>query len=122
MTDLFDAKISCKNCDIVMSRGRVEHGGMLVRALRCGKCGDMIIHPEDKIAVEQFRNLKGKTFSVKLRVVGNSHAVSIPKEVVDFLHHMHNQIDGDFDKMVRLCVENSKQLSLRFDEENEHGR
>ena len=59
-------------------------------------------------------NLKGKTYNVKLRMVGNSHAISIPKEIVNFIHEQEKMMDD----MVRLCFEDMRKLSLVFGEDN----
>jgi hypothetical protein len=64
---------------------------------------------------EDFKNLKDKTYNVKLRVVGNSHAISIPKEIVEFIQH-HEKV---MDNMVRLCFEDMHKLSLIFGEKDQ---
>ena len=40
---------------------------------------------EDKKEYEGFVRLKQKEYNVKMRMVGNSYAVSIPREIVDFM-------------------------------------
>ncbi len=122
MTDIFDAKILCKNCNIEMKPAIINKNGFELRAMKCDKCHDKIIHPADLNASSHFNDLKGKTFSVKLRMVGNSHAVSIPKEIVDFMNEMNDvhergrRIRSEIDNMVRLCFEDFGRLSLRFGE------
>lgn len=121
MADIFDAKIMCKNCDVQMKTGLVSKRGVELRAVRCEKCGEVIVHPADLNCLEQYKDLKGKTFNVKLRVVGNSHAVSIPKEIIDFMNEMHKGMKKEMDDMVRLCFEDFHRLSLRFgDIESKH--
>lgn len=102
-----------------MERGIVDKSGMHLRAVICPKCGDKIIHPADLNSWEHFNNLKGKTFSVKLRMVGNSHAISIPKEIVDFINEQHREVERDMQDMVRLCFEDFRKLSVMFGEEEE---
>jgi ribosomal protein S27E len=119
MTDIFEAKISCKNCSNEMDKIVVNKNGFGLRAVECGKCGDKIIHPSDKQNFEHFNNIRGKTFNVKLRMVGNSHAISIPKEIVNFINEMHSDMREDMDDMVRLCFEDFGRLSVRFDDRNE---
>ncbi|MAE50009.1 hypothetical protein CMI48_04255 [Candidatus Pacearchaeota archaeon] len=134
MADIFDQKIVCKNCNKQMREQRVEKKGMQVRSVACKKCGVEVIHPSDQAALEQYGNLKGKTFTVKLRAVGNSHAVSIPKEIVRFINDTHKQMERDMDDtlrrgrlkrdssrdnsminhMVKLCFEDFGRLSMRF--------
>ncbi len=114
MTDIFDARILCKNCGIEMKPVIINRNGFELRAVKCLKCGDKIIHPADLNVQEHFNGLKGKTFSVKLRMVGNSHAVSIPKEIVNFINERHKEMKKQMDDMVRLCFEDFDRLSLRF--------
>ena len=45
-----------------------------------------------------------------MRLVGNSYAVSIPKEIVSFMSTQEKIMDD----MVRLCFEDLNRLSLNF--------
>ena len=122
MTDIFDTTIVCRKCNVPMEQTIVEKQGCELRAVVCSQCKDKIIHPADLNALTQFNDLKGKTFQVKLRMVGNSHAISIPKEIVEFMNDMntmHKQHKKQMDDMVRLCFEDMRSLSLRFGGENE---
>ncbi len=117
MTDIFDAKILCKNCGVVMKPTIVNKGGFELRAVQCEKCGDKIIHPADLNASDHYKDLKGKTYNVKLRVVGNSHAISIPKEIVEFMEEMNkmrSNIRSEMDNMVKLCFEDFGKLRVDF--------
>lgn len=119
MTDIFDAVILCKKCNRQMEPIIVEKEGLELRAVHCPECSDRIIHPADLNGLEHFNNLRGKTFSVKLRMVGNSHAVSIPKEIINFMNEQHRVAKKQMDEMVRLCFEDFDRLSLRFGDEDE---
>ena len=119
MTDIFDTKIICKKCGIEMKPCVVDKSGFQVRAVKCSKCHDQVFHPADLNGFEHFNNLRGKTFNVKLRMVGNSHTVSIPKEIVDFVSEQRKQVNTHMDNMVRLCLEDFRRLSLMFDEDDE---
>ena len=128
MTDIFDAKIMCKNCNVQMKPRVLEKEGLQLRAVECPKCKDKIIHPADLNCQNHFNDLKGKTFNVKLRMVGNSHAVSIPKEIVDLMNEQHKimserhrRISKDMDEMVRLAFEDFGKLSLNFFGEDDDG-
>jgi hypothetical protein len=94
----------------------VHKNGLELRAVQCSKCGDKIIHPADLNSMQHFKDLKGKNFEVKLRMVGNSHAISIPKEIVDFMNERHRDAKKQMDEMVRLCFEDFGRLSLIFDD------
>jgi hypothetical protein len=113
MSDIFNETILCKNCNVGMKQVIVNKQGLELRAVQCPKCQKQIIHPADLNGLENFKNLKGKTYNVKLRVVGNSHAVSIPKEVVEFMRHQEKMMND----MVRLCFEDMHKLSLNFNSE-----
>jgi len=56
-------------------------------------------------------------------MVGNSHAISIPKEIVDFMNEtqrMHNDIRKEMDNMVKLCFEDFGNLRINlFDNTNQ---
>jgi hypothetical protein len=95
----------------------VNKQGFELRAVECPKCSDVIIHPADMNGFDQFRDLKGKTFNVKLRIVGNSHAISIPKEIIDFMEEQHRMMKKTMDDMVGICFEDFDRLSLRFGDE-----
>ena len=78
--------------------------------MECKKCGNQIIHPHDLKEYEEFQNLKKKNYKVKLRFVGNSYAVSIPREIVDFMNEQERQMK----QMVDLCFEEMGRISLNF--------
>ena len=110
MADIFDNQILCKKCNKVMKPVLVSKNGFNLRALKCEKCNEVIVHPADKAEYENFMKLKQKEFEVKMRMVGNSYAVSIPKEIVEFMHEQEKIVDD----MVRLCFNDARKLSLMF--------
>lgn len=111
--DIFDNTILCKKCNVKMQKAQLAKNGFLFRAVVCPKCGDKIIHPADEAEYNKFVNLKNKEFHVKMRLVGNSYAVSIPKEIVSFMRNQEKIMDD----MVKLCFEDMGKLSLNFGEE-----
>ena len=112
MTDIFENTILCKNCDSKMQNANVVKNGFLLRAVICPKCKEKIVHPSDVEEYNKFINLKNRDFRVKMRVVGNSYTVSIPKEIVSFIKEQEKIMDD----MVKLCFEQSGRLSLVFKE------
>jgi hypothetical protein len=108
--DIFDNTILCKNCNRKMLPGLIDRNGLKLRILKCDKCRNQIIHPEDLKEYEGFQNLKKKKFKVKLRYIGNSYAVSIPREIIDFM----NEQEKSMNEMVNLCMEEFGRLSLDF--------
>ena len=109
-TDIFDHKILCKDCNIEMKSIELTRNGFLSRAIKCPKCNSKIIHPKDEQKFKNFNELKKKQFYVKMRFVGNSYAVSIPKEIVNFMQEQEKMMDD----MVNLCLEEFGTLKLNF--------
>ena len=95
-----------------MQKAKLVKNGFVFRIVVCPKCNDKIIHPVDEQEYNKFINLKNKEFRVKMRLVGNSYAVSIPKEIVLFMREQEKMMD----EMVRLCFEDFGRLSLNFEE------
>jgi len=121
--DIFEHSVLCNKCDRKMKKIGVERSGFKMRALECPECGQRTYHPADAEEYNKFNELKGRDFKVKLRQVGNSYAVSIPKEFIDFFSEFEksqNQI-SQMDQMVKLALEDFNRLSLSFmdNEENE---
>jgi len=114
MRDIFDAGIVCKKCNKEMKHGKIEKNGFVLRVVRCGNCKDEIVHPADLVRYNHYKDMKGRTYNVKLRVVGNSHAISIPKEVLDFVNEMHRDMKSHMDDVVKLAFEDFGKLSVRF--------
>ncbi len=112
MADIFDNRILCNKCGREMQKAKISKNGFLLRAVVCPNCREKIIHPADEKEYNKFKNLKDKEYRVKMRLVGNSYAVSIPKEIVSFMK-MHEKM---FDDMVKLCFEDIGKLSLNFHE------
>lgn len=110
MIDIFDNKILCKKCNVQMKKTKISKDGFLFRALVCPNCNEKAIHPVDEQEYNKFKNLKKKEFRVKMRLVGNSYAVSIPKEIVLFMREQEKIMDD----MVKLCFEDHGRLSLNF--------
>lgn len=114
MADIFENTILCKNCNIRMSPTKIEKNGFLLRAVQCKKCNAKVLHPQDEAEYNRFIQLRNKTFRVKMRIVGNSYAISIPREIVNFIKEQEKIMND----MVRLCFNDSRRLSLFFGDEN----
>jgi hypothetical protein len=110
MTDIFDNIILCKKCNIKMKPSEMSKNSFILRTLECPKCNSRIIHPKDEQEYHNFINLRKKQFNVKMRFVGNSYAVSIPREIVNFMKEQEKIMDN----MVRLCFEDFGRISLNF--------
>ncbi len=113
MDDLFDNIILCKNCGKRMRKIAVVRDGFSLRALQCPACSKRICHPADIEEYKKFSGLKHKSFHVKLRMVGNSYAISIPHEIINFFKETE-EIEKKMEKMVTLALEEADKLSLMF--------
>ncbi len=111
MADIFDNKILCSKCNKEMQKAKIAKKGFLFRAVICSQCNQRIIHPADEQEYLRFRDLQNKEFKVKMRLVGNSYAVSIPREIINFMQEQ----EKIFNDMVRLCFEDFGKLSLNFE-------
>lgn len=117
MGDIFDNTIICRECEKAMKPTLISKNGFNLRAVKCEKCGETIVHPNDKKEYDEFMRLKEKEYNVKMRMVGNSYAVSIPREIVDFMREQESMIDD----MVKLSFEKAGRLSLMFNTPEENG-
>ena len=112
MADISTATIMCEKCNLKTDKGYIAKEGFQIRTWNCPKCKSVWEHPADLQEFENFEKIKQKEFSVKLRLVGNSYAISIPKEIIEF----HETMEKQFDDMVRLMLDGPDKLSLFFDE------
>jgi len=128
MADIFDNVILCSKCGKKMKKITVERSGFKMRALECPGCGQRTYHPTDLDEFNKYSQLRNQNFQVKLRRVGNSYTVSIPKELIDFFEdferpdmrpemdmqkRMKEQMEH-MNRMVTLALEHSNKLSLSF--------
>ena len=69
MSDLFDNKILCNKCEKVMKPVLISKNGFNLRAMKCEKCSEVIVHPSDKQEYEEFMRLKNKEYEVNLSML-----------------------------------------------------
>ena len=117
--DIFDNIILCSECNKKMEKIKVIRNGFELRALECPSCHEKTIHPADVEEYKKFSELRNKSFHVKLRMVGNSYAVSIPHEIIGFLRDTE-EIEKEMDKMVTLAFEEMGKLSLMFEDKDKY--
>ena len=129
--DLFENTVLCKDCGKKMKPCFVEKEGFKIRALQCPSCSNKILHPSDIEEFNRFNSLRNRQFHVKLRMVGNSYTVSIPREIVNFMReeeqesnihqkmqeHMHKQMQA-MEQMVTLAMEEANKIGLSFNTDN----
>ncbi len=107
MADVFDNEMFCSSCDKKTVKGETIRDGIPIRFWKCPSCNKTWLHPADVQEYENFKKLKEKNFSVKLRMVGNSYTISIPKEIISF-HEVKR------DELVRLSLEDKERVTLYF--------
>ena len=117
MVDIFRYDILCDKCEEKMQDSLLSRNGFNLRVKKCSSCGGVLVHPEDKAEYEDFMRLKKKEYEVKMRMVGNSYAVSIPREIVDFMKEQESMINN----MVKLSFQDAGSLSLMFNTSSEDG-
>ncbi len=135
MKDIFDSKVLCEKCNTLTSKKTMIKNGFKIRILECPKCGNIIYHPVDVERFNEFNKIKKKQFNMKLRRVGNSYTVSIPREIINFFEdseeerdpftEIHKRMKEDMDRMSRivtLALEQSNKLSLNFNMEEDYDR
>jgi hypothetical protein len=129
--DIFDEVIMCNKCKKRMTPIHVVKNGFKIRTLECSHCGKRIYHPTDVEEYKRFTQLKQRPFAVKLRIVGNSYTVSIPREIINFMgeQDLHTtmkeqmkRMDELGNKMIRMMLEESGKLSLFFNEEEQKNK
>ncbi|MBU2589580.1 MAG: hypothetical protein KKA65_00945 [Nanoarchaeota archaeon] len=107
MADIYDATIICDHCSKPTDKAILVKNGFKIRAWFCRKCKKEWLHPSDLAAYNAFKRLKERDFRVKLRLVGNSWAISIPKEIIEYE-------DVTVSKTVQLSLDEPGRLSIFF--------
>lgn len=110
MKDIFEGIILCSECGRKMEKGFVVRDGFRLRYAHCNNCNERLWHPGDIAEYKHFKNLKQKEFRVKLRLVGNSYAVSIPREIIRFMQAIESKVRDE----VRLMLDEMGKLSVIF--------
>ncbi len=110
MKDIFETTIVCEECDNKTEKILTEKEGFRMRAWRCNGCQKIWPHPLDMQEYENFQKLRSKQFQVKLRLVGNSYTISIPREIIEFEEEMRREMDD----MIRLSLDSPEKISIFF--------
>jgi hypothetical protein len=108
MMDLLDnIDVLCKKCKVPMERGMGIKDGFKLRAFRCPTCKDKYFHPADLEKYQQYMAIKEREFNMKLRQIGNSFCISIPREIIRYAHVEENSF-------VSVSMEDSEKVRLVF--------
>ena len=121
MSDLFYNVILCKECGRKMLKEMIERNGVLLRSAACRNCSRREFHPLDLARHKEFVELRRKSFHVKLRFVGNSYAVSIPREIIDFINAREELVEMQLEEFGKLALifknsveEHEREVRKRF--------
>ncbi len=106
--NIFETTVLCPKCKKEMQKEIIVKDNFEIKSLVCPKCKERWVDPEDKKEYEDFKKLKEKDFKVKLRMVGNSYAVSIPKEIIEYTEIRK---EG---RIVNMHVDGPQQVKISF--------
>ncbi|MAG46962.1 hypothetical protein CL617_00010 [archaeon] len=109
MEDMFNTTILCNNCNRQTKKSYITKHGFKIRTMDCNKCSKTWYHPADLQDYKNFSKIKDKKFQVKLRFVGNSYAVSIPREIIQF-----KELQRELNQILHLNLESPEKLSIIF--------
>lgn len=107
MRDVYETTVICDECSKPTQKCETSKDGFTMRCWRCENCKKQWLHPGDLEEYKHFIELKRKEFEVKLRQVGNSWSVSIPKEIIRF-EEVHET------KIIRMSMDEPGKLSIFF--------
>ncbi|MFH1332207.1 MAG: hypothetical protein ABIH63_02885 [archaeon] len=107
MADVFENIMICNSCRKKTVKGEAVKDGFVIRVWKCPSCNQTWPHPGDLEKYQNFKKIREKNFSVKLRMVGNSYTISIPREIITF-----HQVQRD--ELVRLAMEDPDKVVLYF--------
>ena len=110
MRSINEASILCNTCNKKTVKTVLLKNNFQLRTWKCKSCNEQWIHPLDEEAYNRFLNMQNKQYSVKLRLVGNSYTVSIPKEIIDFQENIFEEMDN----LIKMSLESPEKLSLFF--------
>lgn len=107
MPDIYENTILCNKCNEKLEKAYTVRNGFKLRSWYCPNCKEQTVHPQDEELHKRFIELQRREFEVKLRQVGNSWAVSIPKEIIKFQ-------DVTETKIIKMNMDEPGKLSIFF--------
>lgn len=113
MKTISDARILCEKCNVKTNPKLEIRKGFQIRFHECPKCSERYYNPLDLKQYHEFQKLKQREFEVKLRMVGNSFSVTIPKEIIEF-EEKFAQMEKELGNIMRLTLEEPGKLGLYF--------
>jgi hypothetical protein len=117
MKTINEAKIVCDKCNVEAEKSIINKNGFEMRTWNCPECNENWMHPVDQEEYNRFKRMCNKTYSVKLRLVGNSYAVSIPREIINFQEEMLKEMGS----RINMSLESPDKLNLFFTKKIQKG-
>ncbi|MDP3917376.1 MAG: hypothetical protein Q8Q42_03775 [Nanoarchaeota archaeon] len=115
MKSINEASIICNNCNTHTTKTCIIKNGFQLRAWQCNNCNEQWIHPIDLAEYNKYNTMRQKQYAVKLRLVGNSYTVSIPREIIDFQENILKEIN----QMIKISLDSPERLTLYFSKKME---
>ena len=106
--DIYSTILLCDNCNKKTEKSFSIKDGFKIRSWECSDCDKHWEHPQDLEDYKKFFSLKQKNFQVKLRMVGNSYTISIPREIIEYTEIRETG------RLVNLSLENPEKVTLFF--------
>ncbi len=107
MNDIYETTILCNECKKPTEKVIIVKKGFKLRGWKCEHCKKHWTHPKDLEEYHHFQEIKRRDFQVKLRQVGNSWTVSIPKEIIRFEEITKTEV-------INMAMEEPGKLSIIF--------
>lgn len=106
MRDVWEEHLICSKCNKKTDKIIINRENFNIRTWKCKQCRKYWPHPLDNKKFEEWKKVKNLTFKVKIREVGNSAVVSMPKEILNFKECLGKNAVWKFN--------NSDELILKF--------
>tara|TARA_Y100000310_G_scaffold337225_1_gene423780 strand:- start:374 stop:733 length:360 start_codon:yes stop_codon:yes gene_type:complete len=113
MEDIYNAIVLCPTCKSQTEKTTQIKNGFHIRSLTCKTCKKTYHHPTDLKRYKDYQKLKEKEFTVKLRMVGNSHTISIPREIIQF-EERFKKLEKEMDDFIKLSLDEPGKITLFF--------
>lgn len=104
--------IICDNCNKKAEKKIIIKDGFKMRGWQCPLCKKVWPHPLDEEQFGEFQKLRQKDFQVKLRMVGNSWTISIPKEIIKF-----ENLAKEMNRTTMIHLDGPNRISIMFKKE-----
>ncbi|MBI4919327.1 hypothetical protein HY837_05310 [archaeon] len=84
MRDIWEENLLCTSCNSKTEKIVLSKDNFNIRTWKCKSCKKSWPHPLDYKKFEGWKEIKDQRFNVKIREVGNSAVVSLPREILSF--------------------------------------